>query len=101
MQRVCGSARDYSRSLTEIDMLRRLSEVAQAVELYYPPGMHWLLGNEATVAGTYGDIRPVTYPKGQLIALDPAGQLYAAIGAGNLRLISAVQESGGGFGTSN
>ena len=36
-------------SLTEIDMLRRLSEVAQAVELYYPPGMHWLLGNEATV----------------------------------------------------
>ncbi len=36
-------------SLTEIDMLRRLSETAHAVELYYPPGMHWLLGNEATV----------------------------------------------------
>jgi hypothetical protein len=30
-------------------MLRRLAEIAQAVELYYPPGMQWLLGNEATV----------------------------------------------------
>jgi hypothetical protein len=30
-------------------MLRRLSETAHAIELYYPPGMHWLLGNEATV----------------------------------------------------
>jgi hypothetical protein len=36
-------------SLTEIDMFRRLSEVAHAVEQYYPPGMQWLLGNEAPV----------------------------------------------------
>lgn len=58
-------------------------------------------GSEATAAGTYGDVRPVTYNKGQLIALDPTGQLYAAIGAGNLRQVTAAQESGGGFGTSN
>lgn len=58
-------------------------------------------GNQASVAGTYGDIRPVTYKIGQLIALDPTGQLYAAIGAGNLRLVTPSQESGGGFGTSN
>lgn len=36
-------------ALAEIDMLRRLAEVAQAVEQYYEPGMRWLLGNEATV----------------------------------------------------
>jgi hypothetical protein len=58
-------------------------------------------GNQASVAGTYGDIRAVTYKIGQLIALDPAGQLYTAIGAGNLRLVTPSQESGGGFGTSN
>jgi hypothetical protein len=34
-------------SLTEIDIMRRLSEIAHAVELQYEPGMQWLVGNEA------------------------------------------------------
>lgn len=38
-----------SSSLTEIDMMRRLSEVTQAIELNYPAGMRWLLDNEAPV----------------------------------------------------
>lgn len=58
-------------------------------------------GSESVVAGTYGDVRPVTYKAGQLIALDPAGELYAAIGAGNLRLVTPGQETGGTLGTSN
>jgi hypothetical protein len=45
---------------------------------------------------------PTTFLKGQLIALDPAGQLYALIGGGNLRQVTPAQETGGlGIGTSN
>jgi hypothetical protein len=39
-------------------------------------------GNAAT---TGGELQAVTYHKGQVIMLDPAGSVYAAIGAGNLR----------------
>jgi hypothetical protein len=34
---------------------------------------------------TGGPTWPVTFAKGQVIVLDPAGSVYAAIGAGNLR----------------
>jgi hypothetical protein len=34
-------------SLSEVDVMRRLAEVSHAVELHYPAGMRWLLGNEA------------------------------------------------------
>jgi hypothetical protein len=44
---------------------------------------------------------PVTYPKGQLIALDPAGPLFTQIGGGNLALVTPAQETGGFLGTSN
>ncbi|MGH3305046.1 MAG: hypothetical protein ACRDOK_25940 [Streptosporangiaceae bacterium] len=67
-------------------------------------GVASLFGTEATVAGTYGDVRPTTFRPGQLIALDPAGQLFAAIGGGNLRQVTRAQETGGGYnsgGTSN
>jgi hypothetical protein len=33
--------------LAELDVMRRLSEIAQAVEMFYAPGMLWLIGNEA------------------------------------------------------
>lgn len=36
-----------SAALAELDVLRRLSEIAQAVEMFYPAGMVWLIGNEA------------------------------------------------------
>ena len=39
-------------------------------------------GNAAT---TGGPLWPTTYQQGQLIELDPAGTLFAAIGSGNLR----------------
>lgn len=36
-----------SASLAELDVMRRLSEISQAVEMFYDPGMVWLIGNEA------------------------------------------------------
>lgn len=36
-----------SAALAELDIMRRLSEIAQAVEMFYAPGMVWLIGNEA------------------------------------------------------
>jgi hypothetical protein len=36
-----------SAALAELDVMRRLSEIAQAVEMFYPAGMVWLIGNEA------------------------------------------------------
>jgi len=36
-----------SAALAELDVLRRLSEIAQAVEMFYAPGVVWLIGNEA------------------------------------------------------
>jgi hypothetical protein len=42
-------------------------------------------GNAAAAAGQGGGLWPQTYQAGQVIELDPAGALYAAIGSGNLR----------------
>jgi hypothetical protein len=36
-----------SAALAELDVMRRLSEIAQAVEMFYAPGLVWLIGNEA------------------------------------------------------
>jgi len=36
-----------SAALAELDVMRRLSEISQAVEMFYPAGMVWLIGNEA------------------------------------------------------
>jgi hypothetical protein len=36
-----------SAALAELDVMRRLSEIAQAVEMFHKPGMVWLIGNEA------------------------------------------------------
>jgi hypothetical protein len=48
-------------------------------------------GNAAT---TGGPLWPVTYPKGQVIALDPAGPLYSQIGSGNLRAFTDGDSAG-------
>jgi hypothetical protein len=42
-------------------------------------------GGPGTVSWSGPGPYPVTYASGQVIVLDPAGSLYAAIGAGNLR----------------
>lgn len=34
-------------ALAELDLVRRRVEIIRAVEMYYEPGMKWLLGNEA------------------------------------------------------
>jgi hypothetical protein len=39
---------------------------------------------------------PRTYPRGSVISLDPAGSLYAAIGAGNLRAFADTDAVGHG-----
>lgn len=54
-----------------------------------------------SVSTTGGPTWAQTYLKGQLIALDPAGALFAAIGGGNLRLVTPAQETGGSYGTAN
>jgi len=36
-----------SPTLADVDFFRRLREISQAVELFYEPGMQWLIGNEA------------------------------------------------------
>lgn len=36
-----------SAALAELDIMRRLCEISQAIELFYAPGMVWLIGNEA------------------------------------------------------
>jgi hypothetical protein len=48
-------------------------------------------GNAAT---TGGPLWPATYLAGTTIILDPAGSLYAAIGAGNLRAYSDTDAVG-------
>ena len=60
-------------------------------------------GGAPLAAGQVEAPWPVTYLKGQLIEVDSAGPLYAAIGAGNLRAWTGAQETGGlaGMGTSN
>lgn len=49
-------------------------------------------GNTST---TGGPIWPTTLIKGQVIMLDPAGSLYTAIGAGNLRAFVDGQDTVG------
>jgi hypothetical protein len=46
-------------------------------------------------AGVWAGAVPVTYLKGQVIHLDPAGKLFAAIGAGNLRAYVQGQDDVG------
>ena len=55
-------------------------------------------GNAST---TSGPLWPTTYLAGTAIVLDPAGQLYAAIGAGNLRAYVQGQDDVGHQGLSN
>ena len=46
-------------------------------------------------AGEYGSASGVIFIKGTPIMLDPAGSLYAAIGAGNLRAFVQGQDDVG------
>jgi hypothetical protein len=62
---------------------------------------HWRRGRERQRRNNRRPLWPTTYLKGQLIALDPAGQLFTAIGAGNLRQVTPAQEDGGSYGTAN
>jgi hypothetical protein len=50
---------------------------------------------------TGGPLMATTYRKNQVIMLDPAGSLYAAIGAGNLRAFVQGQDDAGHAGLSN
>jgi hypothetical protein len=52
-----------------------------------------------SAATTGGPLWGTSYPKGTVIMLDPAGSLYNAIGAGNLRAFTDLDASRGG--TSN
>ena len=62
-------------------------------------------GNAASAspptATKYGLNPSVTFLKGTPIVLDPAGSLFAAIGAGNLRAFSDGQDARGGAGLAN
>ena len=55
-------------------------------------------GSAATASGP---LLPVTFVKGTTIVLDPAGAVYAAIGAGNLRPFVQGQDDRGGAAISN
>lgn len=68
-------------SLAEVDFLRRLVEISRAVELYYSPGMHWLIGNEApafqgpefSLSSDY--VERFHYDVGAMVRMiDPTGQ---------------------------
>ena len=50
---------------------------------------------------TGGPPWPTTLRKGQVIMLDPAGPLYAQVGAGNLRAFIDGQDTRGGAALSN
>ena len=53
-------------------------------------------------ATTGGPLRATAYAKGTVIVLDPAGSLYAAIGAGNLRAyVQGSDDVGHGQGLAN
>jgi hypothetical protein len=54
-----------------------------------------------SAATTGGPLWPVSYARGQVIMLDPAGPLYSQIGAGNLRAWADGQDSAGRPGISN
>ena len=57
--------------------------------------------SSATPAASEYGLWPVTYQQGQVIELDPAGAVYAAIGAGNLRSFIDGQDTRGGAAISN
>lgn len=59
------------------------------------------VGSYAQGAGSYGSGGQVIVPKGTRLSLDPSGPLFTAIGAANLAPWSAIQETGGGWGTAN
>jgi hypothetical protein len=52
-------------------------------------------------AGECGSASGVTFIKGTPIVLDPAGPLFTAIGAGNLRLFTQGQDDRGGAALAN
>ena len=54
-----------------------------------------------SAATTGGPLWPITYRAGQVLILDPAGSLYAAIGAGNLRAYVQGQDDSGHAALSN
>jgi len=54
-----------------------------------------------SAATTGGPIWATSYPIGQVIMLDPAGPLYAQIGAGNLRTFVDGQDTVGHAGLTN
>jgi hypothetical protein len=51
-------------------------------------------GSASTPATGWSALWPVTFLAGQAIVLDPAGKLFAAIGAGNLRAWSDSEAAG-------
>jgi hypothetical protein len=53
-----------------------------------------------TPAGSYANV-PLTFLAGTAIVLDPAGALYAAIGAGNLRAFTQGTDNVGHVALSN
>lgn len=74
---------------------------AGAFTLDASSGLRFGTGSTANGAGNYGSGGGVIVPKGRLLLLDPAGQVFAAIGAGNLALVTPAQETGGFYGTAN
>ena len=65
-------------------------------------------GSASAVAGGLGIVSwsgpgpyPAVYPKGTVIALDPASAAYTAIGAGNLRALTDTDASAGRPGIAN
>ena len=55
----------------------------------------------ASAGVTSGQLWPTTFLAGQAIVLDPAGPLFAAIGAGNLRAFTDGTDTVGHQATSN
>lgn len=64
-------------------------------------GLRFGTGSYAQGAGTYGSSGGTTWEKGMIIWADPAGALYTAIGAGNLRAFVDGQDTAGHYGLAN
>jgi hypothetical protein len=58
-------------------------------------------GTASTPATGWAEDWPATFIEGTAIELDPAGPLFAAIGAGNLRVYVQGQDDRGGAALSN
>lgn len=65
------------------------------------PGTGGAAGDGSSSIGAGAALWPTTYIKGTTIVLDPAGPLYAAIGAGNLRAYQQGQDDIGHAALSN